>query len=114
MNTKYFHAVANGHRKNKKIERLQDDNGQWINDKEGLSGIVKNYFNNLFAPSGSSYEPIIENVRAIITDEDNQLLLAPFTQEEFKEALFSMNPDKAPGPDGFNPGFYQHFWPLIG
>ncbi|XP_058755068.1 uncharacterized protein LOC131628221 [Vicia villosa] len=21
-----------------------------------------------------------------------------------------MHPDKSPGPDGFNPGFYQHFW----
>jgi hypothetical protein len=25
-----------------------------------------------------------------------------------------MKPDKCPGPDGFNPGFFQHFWPLCG
>ncbi|CAN0874830.1 Transposon TX1 uncharacterized 149 kDa protein [Linum grandiflorum] len=29
-------------------------------------------------------------------------------------AMFSMHLDKAPGPDGFNPGFYQKFWPLVG
>ncbi|CAN0919242.1 Transposon TX1 uncharacterized 149 kDa protein [Linum grandiflorum] len=28
--------------------------------------------------------------------------------------MFSMDADKAPGPDGLNPGFYQHFWHLIG
>ena len=26
----------------------------------------------------------------------------------------SMNPNKAPRPDGFNAAFYQQFWPVIG
>ncbi|CAN0829244.1 hypothetical protein LINGRAHAP2_LOCUS1089 [Linum grandiflorum] len=28
--------------------------------------------------------------------------------------MFDMEPDKAPGPDGFNPGFYQKMWGDIG
>ncbi|CAN0904273.1 hypothetical protein LINGRAHAP2_LOCUS22992 [Linum grandiflorum] len=28
--------------------------------------------------------------------------------------MFSMGPDKAPGPGAFNPAFYQHCWPLVG
>lgn len=40
------------------------------------------------------------------------MLTAPFTKEEFREAMFSMNLDKCPGPDGYNPGFYQQFWNL--
>jgi len=24
--------------------------------------------------------------------------------------MFSIQPDKCPGPDGFNPGFFQQFW----
>jgi carbamoylphosphate synthase small subunit len=38
----------------------------------------------------------------------------PITKEELREALFQMHPDKAPGPDSFNPAFYQHFWDLCG
>ena len=39
-------------------------------------------------------------------------LTAPFTKEEFWIAMFSMHPDKCSGPDGYSPGFYQHFWSL--
>ncbi|XP_062076041.1 uncharacterized protein LOC133780185 [Humulus lupulus] len=33
---------------------------------------------------------------------------------EVKEALFQMNPDKSPGPDGMSPGFYQRCWDIVG
>jgi len=34
-------------------------------------------------------------------------------EDEIKEALFSMEDNKAPGPDGFPAEFYQHFWEAI-
>ena len=40
--------------------------------------------------------------------------MAPPSTLEIKEALFSINPDKAPGPDGFSASFYQSFWDIIG
>lgn len=33
---------------------------------------------------------------------------------EVKNALFSMKPWTAPGPDGFPPSFYQKSWKIIG
>jgi len=35
-----------------------------------------------------------------------QALIYPFTEEEIRAAVFIMNPDKAPGPDGFSMSFY--------
>ncbi|XP_058783388.1 uncharacterized protein LOC131658070 [Vicia villosa] len=46
--------------------------------------------------------------------EENRKLLDHITKEELYEALLQMHPDKSPGPDGFNPAFYQHFWELCG
>lgn len=34
--------------------------------------------------------------------------------EEFTEAVHQMHPDKASGPDGLNPAFYQNFWKTMG
>jgi len=58
--------------------------------------------------------PVLDVIEASISLEDNDNLLEPFVIEEFKEALFSMKPDKCPRPDGFNPGFFQKFWSTCG
>lgn len=31
-----------------------------------------------------------------------------------REAIFSMHPDKSPGPDGMNPTLFQKFWSIVG
>ena len=49
-----------------------------------------------------------------VTDEQNQFLLRPFEALEVKDAIFSMHPDKAPGPDGMNPAFFQAYWDIVG
>jgi len=33
---------------------------------------------------------------------------------EIKEALFQMNPIRAPGPDGYNASFFQRNWQVVG
>ena len=35
------------------------------------------------------------------------------TEEEVKEAVWNLQPDKAPGPDGFPIAFYRTFWQII-
>jgi mannosylglycoprotein endo-beta-mannosidase len=53
-----------------------------------------------------------ENIEDIpqVSQPENEFLLAPFTEKEGREAIFSMEHNKAPGPDGFPAEFYQHFW----
>lgn len=41
------------------------------------------------------------------------MLIAEVTNEEVKDVVFSMHPDKASRSDGFNPSFYQAFWGII-
>ncbi|PON92297.1 LOW QUALITY PROTEIN: hypothetical protein TorRG33x02_119260 [Trema orientale] len=43
-----------------------------------------------------------------VDEEINRRLIEPFSEEEIKEALFSMCPTKVPNPDGFQSNFYQN------
>ena len=42
------------------------------------------------------------------------VLIQQVSDLEIKEALFSIKPEKSPRPDGFNVGFYQSNWNLVG
>ena len=35
------------------------------------------------------------------------------TREEIKHAMFSLKNTKAPGPDGFNAGFFKRIWHIV-
>lgn len=42
------------------------------------------------------------------------MLVADLSFEEFSTAIKQMHPDKASGPDGLNPAFFQNFWSILG
>lgn len=59
-------------------------------------------------------EGVHAHVPARVTTLMNEKLDAPFTVHEVHQALFMMGASKAPGPDGFTAGFFQHHWDTVG
>ncbi|XP_031107562.1 uncharacterized protein LOC116012214 [Ipomoea triloba] len=112
-NTKFFHLYASIRRRKNRIVRLRDETGQWI-DGGGLMGLAKRYFENIFTAKGVSLLDSLNTFVPKVSEVDNDVLMQPFTNDDVKEALFSMAPDKSPGPDGYSPAFFQHFWSEIG
>ena len=55
----------------------------------------------------------LSEIPNLINDDDNLLLNSPISIHEIKKALFKMDPDKAPGPDGFTSWFYISYWDII-
>lgn len=79
-----------------------------------MQQVIEEYFTNIFSSMGCIANEIAELIIPRISPTQNINMLRPFTEEEIKEALFSMMSDKSPGRDGLNPGFYQYFWKDIG
>jgi hypothetical protein len=51
--------------------------------------------------------------RLSVPNIENVILIAPFTMDEVRKAVFQMDRNKAPGPDGFPAKFYQTFLKVI-
>ncbi|MCH97677.1 CNGC5-like protein [Trifolium medium] len=114
LNTKFFHMSALSRQRVKKIGKLLNEENIAVTTQLELCEVALNYFNQLFKSNPAMHDPVLSLITPKITQEDNDKLVMPITREELKESLFQMHPDKAPGPDGFNPAFYQHFWELCG
>jgi hypothetical protein len=114
-NTKYFHLVANGKHRKTRIYKLLDGDRVISGDVE-LKKHITSYYKNLFGSvEDSNFHLNDERIDDIpqISDEENDSLTADFTMEEVKGAIFQMEHNKAPRPDGFPAEFYQIFWETI-
>ncbi|XP_019178991.1 PREDICTED: uncharacterized protein LOC109174178 [Ipomoea nil] len=112
-NTHFYHRYASARKKRNCVSRIMNDAGVWV-EGEAMNRVVLNYFKAIFASGVSEcVDPLFDDFAPRVSLEQNNELLRPFVPEEVKTALFSMFPDKAPGPDGMNPGFYQHFWDVV-
>ncbi|KAK4384581.1 Transposon TX1 uncharacterized protein [Sesamum angolense] len=52
--------------------------------------------------------------RHIVTDEEASLLIRPITKDYVKTAVFDIEEDRAPRPDGYSSGFFKAAWPVVG
>ncbi|KAH9786028.1 reverse transcriptase domain-containing protein [Citrus sinensis] len=114
MNSRYFHSTASKRKRQNMIGRLWNSAGQWCSNPAVVNSLIGEYFSKLFHLEGSTSAYIISCVATKITAAQNQELLEPFTAIDVRDALFSMHPDKSPGPDGMNPVFFQKFWHIVG
>lgn len=79
----------------------------------GLQELILDYFSDLYSPSNIHSESILDDFPVLLGADSNETLLAPITLDEVKRAVFSMHLDKSPGPDGFNPCFFQKNWEIV-
>jgi hypothetical protein len=107
-NTKYFHLVANGKQRKTRIFQLEQEEGIVVGE-EKLKSYITAYYKKLFGASEKNNFSLVETYRDDIPQvsrEENDILTSIFTEQEVKAAVFQMEHNKAPGPDGFPIEFY--------
>ena len=113
-NTKYFHTYVKGRRVSNRIRNLQRENDSWTENEDEVVTEISDFFKELFKSGGrSDMSEILDGIPHSITQEMNDKLTKAVEEDEIHDALFSMNPEKAPGQDGMSPLFFQRFWRTI-
>lgn len=115
QNTSNFYKIANGRKRRNTVHSL-DDNGVLVEGTGNLLNHATYYYKKLFGPPpGNMFNlsPTLWTEDETLNSIDNADLSRPFTVEEIKKALFSMETNRAPGPDGIPSEFYQHCWEIV-
>lgn len=114
-NSKYFHKIANGRKRKNTIFSLEVEN-DCITKHVALLQHATDYYKSLFGPepmSNIDVDTSLRDSRENVTPEENQILTRSFSEEEVREALFSMKKNMAPGPDSFLIEFFQIGWDFM-
>ena len=115
FNTKYFHNVMKEKRNRSRIDHVEDLEGNFFSGsdvgEQFLSHFEKVLGRKMDVVAISDPGNLFVNK---LSDLDADFMVRPISDEEIKCALFSMEDDKAPGPDGFSSKFFKSAWSIVG
>lgn len=83
--------------------------------EENVGQVCVDYYCKLFTQVNNASYPEANFVKTHVTRQCDELndLIVEVLPEEIKQTLWEINPNKAPGPDGFNGLFFRHNWATI-
>jgi hypothetical protein len=111
-NSKFFHHMANSHRRANRIGSLYVDN-ESTSDQAIIQDHIVDFYTKLFQET-ESHRPFLDGLHFDSLDvEDAAGLEKPFDEEEVTNVVKGFNGEKAPGPDGFPLSFFQHCWNIL-
>ena len=111
-NTAFFHKTINFRRHYNAIQGIFIDD-VWVQQSKLIKDEAIKFFASRFTEEKLT-RPILDGVQfKMITHTQREEMVAPFTDHELKEVVWSCGGDKCTGPDGFNFNFIKDFWGVL-
>nr|XP_023926404.1 uncharacterized protein LOC112037817 [Quercus suber] len=111
-NTHFFHRLANSHRHDNHIKRIEVDGVLYEEESDVHSQLVL-FYQGLYEETNFG-RPTMDNLDfACIEEEERLSLEEEFSKEEVIQVLRELEGDKAPSPDGFTLAFFYKCWNVV-
>lgn len=116
-NTSFFHRKYRAWLSRNHISKITCSDGTVLKGEEQQKKAPEDHSQNLYKEDGNGSEEVISeflsHIPSLVSKEDNASLTKPFSKEEIYKVIWSMEPDKALGPDDFSIHFYRICWEII-
>eukprot|EP00253_Pinus_taeda_P006959 PITA_06959 len=114
-NTSFFHKQAAARQARNTITAISDSAGTIHVEQTNIKEAATEHFKDLLTevPEEETYDDLLQHLHPKITDDLNKKLTAEIKEEEIADAIWTLHPNKSPGPDGFPISFYRDYWELI-
>lgn len=111
-NSSFFYSWVKYKRRKTSILAIRLGN-RWVEGVDDVKAEVVAHFQSMYTAQNRS-RPLLDVIPfKHLCQEDNLRLTALFLPDEIKDAVWSCDGDKRPGPDGFKFCFLKMFWYTI-
>uniref|UniRef100_A0A2N9HPF7 Endonuclease/exonuclease/phosphatase domain-containing protein n=1 Tax=Fagus sylvatica TaxID=28930 RepID=A0A2N9HPF7_FAGSY len=111
-NTKFFHKMANSHRRYNYMDKVEVD-GEVFEEESEIREKVVHFYESLYQEA-ETWRPTVDGLEfEMITENESAILERQFDKEEVLQVVKDLQGDKAPGPDGFTMAFFQKCWSVL-
>ncbi|KAK2658664.1 hypothetical protein Ddye_005197 [Dipteronia dyeriana] len=116
-NSSYFFKAIKERRNRSKILSISGEDDSLIEGDTRVKSEAIGHFQNILGcsmPSRHGSRSLRNVIDKHISNDQVDYMSREVTNDEIREACFSLHPNKAPGPDGFNAYFFNKTWHIVG
>ncbi|XP_042478761.1 uncharacterized protein LOC122059794 [Macadamia integrifolia] len=112
--SKFFHISVKIRRMKNSIKSLKMVDGTLISDREQIKEYVAGYYEHFHKGTPlTNHMDLLQCIPNVLEEWDRGRLDGIPSDSEIKNAVWDLDPDSAPGPDGFPGAFYKSCWDII-
>ena len=105
-NTYFFNNQCRTRLSQNHTSKISSLSGESIKGVSQIKQEAESHFQNLLREDGSYDSDLtsefLSKIPCMVNEEENDELMKPFSEQEIIDVIWSMEPYKAPGPNGFS------------
>ena len=114
-NSTFFHKQTTVRQIRNNVTSITDDEGQLQTSQDAIKRAASKHYSVLLTETkeAEDYSNLLQYLPTEINDEFNDDITKDIEEEEIQRAIWALQLDKAPCPDGFPISFYRSHWGTI-